>query len=100
MKNQHFDKSDFKQEKIGGRGPMLEQCQMRLKKWHVGIIAILLALVVKVPDVWAEVDEMAQLLIERLPEHATERYHHPDVSPNGDKVAFSVSTDSRNKSVI
>ncbi len=79
---------------------MLEQCQMRLKKWHVGIIAILLALVVKVPDVWAEVDEMAQLLIERLPEHATERYHHPDVSPNGDKVAFSVSTDSRNKSVI
>ena len=79
---------------------MFEQCQMRRRKWYVGMIGILLALVVKIPDLWADVDEMAQLLVERLPEHATERYHHPDISPNGDKVAFSVSTDSRNKSVI
>ncbi len=79
---------------------MFEQCQTRRRKWHVGMIAILLTLVVKVPDLWADMDEMAQLLVERLPEHAKERYHHPDSSPNGEKVAFSVSTDSRNKSVI
>ena len=79
---------------------MYEHYQMRLKKWHVGMIAILLAVVVKVPDLWADMDEMAQLLIKRLPEHAKERYHHTDISPNGEQVAFSVSTDSRNKSVI
>ena len=79
---------------------MFEQCQMRRRKWYVGMIGILLALVVKIPDLWADVDEMAQLLVERLPEHATERYHHPDISPNGDKVAFSVSTHEGNKSVI
>ena len=61
---------------------MFEQCQTRRRKWHLGMIAILLALVVKVPDLWADMDETAQLLIERLPEHATERYHHPDSSPN------------------
>ena len=48
----------------------------------------------------ANQEELPKSIVTRLPEHATERYHHPDISPNGDKIAFSVSTDGRNKSVI
>ncbi len=79
---------------------MFGQYQTRCIKWLVCVLTILVGLMVEVPYLWANMGEKAQILVERLPEHAKERYHHPDISPNGEKVAFSVSTDARNNNVI
>ena len=64
------------------------------------LLAFLLAIAAGVPGLRAEEEGTARLLVERLPEHAESRYHHSDMAPSGDKVAFSVSTGGWNASTI
>ena len=44
--------------------------------------------------------ENAKVLIKQLPMHAEQRYHHPDMSPDGNKVAYSVDGAGFNVSTI
>ena len=64
------------------------------------LLAFLLAIAAGASGLRAEEEETARLLVERLPEHAESRYHHSDMAPSGDKVAFSVSTGGWNASTI
>ena len=64
------------------------------------LLAFLLATAAGIPGLRAEEEGTARLLVERLPEHAESRYHHSDMAPSGDKVAFSVSTEGWDASAI